>query len=517
MKAIATPDEMRAIDGAAAQPLDVLIDRAGHAVARATLRLLGGAYGRRVTVLAGPGNNGADGRVAARLLCARGVRVRVVEVSRSTPAPDVIDGGDLLIDAAFGTGFTGTYVAPELGGTRRDRPLVLAVDVPSGLDALTGSVHPGCRVLPADATVTFVAWKPGLLLGAGPGLVGHVEVADIGLSADGVRTHLLDEAEARRRLPRRAAEAHKWSSAVLIVGGSPGMTGAPRLAARAAVRAGAGMVRIAVPGDVLSGTEAIGIPVPVEHWGGTVVGALDRCRAVVVGPGLGSSRAAAIGTRYVLAASTVPVVLDGDGLRVLASSDVQGGGTAEPVGGDEEPAALSPGRRAVLQASARASGTNVRALGARRSAAVRAIDRSFDVESEPLADRAPDSTILTPHDGEFTRITGRPPGADRIAAARGLAVATRSVVLLKGPTTIVADTSGRVELVRSGDQRLATAGSGDVLSGIIAALLAQGLAPFDAAATAAYIHGGAAMLGAAHGLIASDVADLVPTWWESVR
>ena len=514
MKAVVTPDEMRAIDGSASAPLDVLVGRAAHAVARAAIRMLGGAYGRRVTVLAGAGNNGADGRVAAKLLSSRGVRVRVVDVSRATPVPDHVDGGDLLIDAVLGTGFTGTYVAPEVTSAGRSSALVLAVDIPSGLDALTGLVHPGCRVLPADTTVTFAAWKPGLLLGSGPDLAGRVDVADIGLTTDGVRAHVLDDVEARRRLPQRGPATHKWSCAVLVIGGSPGMTGAPRLAARAAARAGAGMVRVGVPGELLSGSEAVGVTLPAEHWGGIAVGALDRCRAVVLGPGIGPSRAASVGVRHVLAASIVPVVLDGDGLRVLAASPTQRIATSvDPRPDEYESEAMSPGRRAILQASARVAGTNVTTRGAWRGSGIRPIDRSLDVEAEPLSGRTPDTTILTPHDGEFAHITGRLPGPDRIAAARNLASSTRSVVLLKGPTTIVADSSGRVELVRSGDQRLATAGSGDVLSGIIAAFVAQGLAPFDAAAAGAYVHGASAMRGRARGLVAGDIADLIEAWW----
>ncbi len=136
---VLTPDEVRALDAAADAPVDVLIERAGHAVFRAALDLLGGTYGRRVTVLAGPGNNGKDGLAAARRLEARGVRVHVVHVSRTQPAPDSLAACDLVIDAAFGTGFIGELVAPRVA----DGQAVLAVDVPSGLDAATGEVAPG--------------------------------------------------------------------------------------------------------------------------------------------------------------------------------------------------------------------------------------------------------------------------------------------------------------------------------------------------------------------------------------
>ena len=150
----------------------------------------------------------------------------------------------------------------------------------------------------------------------------------------------------------------------------------------------------------------------------------------------------------------------------------------------------------------------VRALGANG-------DGDLDAAIEALADRAAGSTVLTPHDGEFERITGRGPGEDRVGAVLRLARATGAIVLLKGPTTVVAAPDGRVDLVRSGDSRLATAGSGDVLSGIIAALLAQGLAPFEAAACGAYVHGAASLLGHSHGLVAGDIAELLPRWWDS--
>ena len=185
MKAVVTPEEMRAVDAAAADRIDELIARAGAAVARTALAMLGGAYGRRVVVLAGSGNNGADGRVAADHLGRRGVHVRVVDVDRRNPVPEHIERCDLVIDAVFGTGFAGMYVAPDVDGSR-----VLAVDVPSGLDALSGLVRPGSRVLHADRTVTFVAWKPGLLFGDGPAYAGEVEmvllppIETTGLNAD---------------------------------------------------------------------------------------------------------------------------------------------------------------------------------------------------------------------------------------------------------------------------------------------------------------------------------------------
>src|SRR5687767_13443292 len=153
MQAIVTPDEMAAVDAAAPEPVDVLIGRAGRAVARAALAMLGGGYGRRVVVVAGKGNNGNDGREAAAHLRRRGVRVHVIDAA---DGPDVLPGADLVIDAAYGTGFRGSYDPPSPGGAP-----VLAVDIPSGVDGLTGEV--GGEALRAHRTVTFAAWKPGLL------------------------------------------------------------------------------------------------------------------------------------------------------------------------------------------------------------------------------------------------------------------------------------------------------------------------------------------------------------------
>lgn len=450
MLPVLTPAEMREVDRDAADDVDVLVERAGAAVAASALRLLGGAYGRRVVVVAGPGNNGADGRVAARRLAARGVRVQVLEAA-------AVDGGrlpaaDLVVDAAFGTGFRGTYAFPDTGGAP-----VLAVDVPSGIDGLTG-VRAG-RPPVALRTVTFAAWKPGLLIGDGPDHCGPVEVADIGLDVGRARIALLADADVAGLVPARARSAHKWHHAVAVVAGSPGMTGAAALCATGALRAGAGYVRLTVPG--LAGPVA-GMPPEVvtvgEPGGGTgsIVADLGRFAAVVVGPGLGRSAPAAASVQAVLGAASGPVVVDGDGLHLLGP----------------DPAVALGGRTA--------------------------------------------PTVLTPHDGEFAVLTGTPPTADRIASARDLAARTGAVVLLKGPTTVVASPDGRARLVRSGDERLATAGTGDVLAGTVAAVLALGADPLDGAAAAAHLHGRAASLGPGRGLVASDVAALLPAAWDEV-
>jgi ADP-dependent NAD(P)H-hydrate dehydratase / NAD(P)H-hydrate epimerase len=450
MLPIVTPDEMRAIDAAAPEPPDVLIERAGWAVARAATRMLGGTYGRTVHVIVGHGNNGADGRVAARLLSARGAAVQVHSVDE---LPDVLDTADLVIDAAFGTGFHGTWRPPDIG----DSP-VLAVDIPSGIDARTGAAGGG--VLPADRTVTFAAFKPGHLFPPGCDLIGEIEVADIGLDVgfeDGiVSAHLLEPDDVAAWLPWRSSNAHKWGAAVRVIAGSPTMQGAAALAAAGAQRAGAGIVHVSMPGVADAGRlplEAVLRPLPPAGWAGEALRTFDRFHALVLGPGLGRNDDTAASTRHVAVNSPLPVVIDGDGLFALAWN--------------------ADGAAALLR---------------RREA----------------------PTVLTPHDGEFEMLTGTRPGPDRIAAARRLAADAQCVVLLKGPATVVAHPDGQVLVVTSGDERLATAGTGDVLAGIIGAFMAMKIEPFEAAAMAAWVHGRAAMQGSAVGFVAGDLPALVP-------
>ncbi len=276
---IVTPPEMTAIDAAAPEPVEVLIGRAGAAVARAAIEMLGGTYGRRVVVLAGKGNNGNDGRDAARRLRRRGVRVIEVDAADAPPA---LPAADLVIDAAYGTGFRGTWRAPDT-----DAP-VLAVDIPSGVDGLTGVASE--RVLAAERTVTFAALKPGLLLSPGRELAGEIEVVDIGLDVSAATAWVLSDEDVAAMLPPRAPETHKWKAAVWIAAGSPGMTGAAHLAARGAQRAGAGYVRLGTPGvdhDAEAPEEVVGHPLPSDGWATDLLGDLGRFRALVVGPGLG--------------------------------------------------------------------------------------------------------------------------------------------------------------------------------------------------------------------------------------
>ena len=448
MVPIVTPEEMRAVDEAAPEPVEVLIGRAGAAVARHALELLGGGYGRVVHVLAGGGNNGADGRDAAERLRRRGVRAHVHDVA---DAPAELLGADLVIDAAFGTGYRPDperpWSAPEVGGTP-----VLAVDVPSGVDALTGATTG--RVLSAVRTVTFQALKPGLLLGDGAGVAGDVRVVDLGLDVSGATRHLVGADDVATWWPRRDHDAHKWHGAVKAIAGSAAMPGAAELCTAAAARAGAGLVSLSSPGATPSTrSEVVQVPVPASGFVDAALDDVDRFGALVVGPGLGRDEGVLEAVRGCVSTAPVPVLVDGDAITAVAGAP---GGAA----------ALLAGRGA--------------------------------------------PTVLTPHDGEFRTLTGDAPGADRFAAVAAAAGELGACVLLKGPTTIVAEPGGAALAVRSGDERLATAGSGDVLSGIVAALLALGLEPARAAAAGAWIHGRAAELGPSRGLLAGDLIELLP-------
>ena len=446
---ILTPEQMGAVDAAAPEPVEELIARAGRAVAREASSMLGGSYGRVVNVVAGPGNNGADGRTAAGILARRGVKVRVIDAAMRPP---ILPACDLVIDAAYGTGFRGEWIAPQLVSTTAEPVLVLAVDIPSGVDASTGSA--GAGVLRADRTVTFQALKPGLLFGRGRSSSGDVVVADIGLDVSGADRYLIEAGDVAAWWPQRAADAHKWKGAVRIVAGSPGMFGAARLCAAAAARSGAGLVTLSSPGGApRARDEIIQRPVPAEGFAEEVLDDLDRFGALVMGPGLGRDESTVDGVRRLIADAMVPVVIDGDGIFAAAWS-------------------------------ADGAGPLVRSRGL--------------------------PTVVTPHDGEYALLTGSPPGADRVEAARSLAVDLDCTVLLKGPTTVVAGPDGPTFVVDHGDERLATAGSGDVLAGMVGSLLAAGVQAERAAAAAAWLHADAARRGRHRGLLAGDLIDLLP-------
>lgn len=478
MKPLLTPAEMGEADRrtiAAGTPVEVLMERAGHAVARTVREVAGGTYGRRVVLVCGKGNNGGDGLVAARILRGWGVRAdvfRLVDGLDRDRAGRAVERADVLVDAMYGTGFAGALDGDaawfaeqtELAGAP-----VVAVDIPSGVDGLTGAVS-GVAVR-ADHTVTFAARKTGLVLPPGATRVGVVTVADIGIDVravlGAVRVGVTEAADLAAWVPPREPETHKWAvGGVMVVGGTIGMTGAPMLVGHAAMRAGAGIVWAGVPGEAAaaaaSGSEIITVALPATPEGaldgravGTVLRDLDRFGALVVGPGLGRDERTQSAVGRLVADAPVPLVLDADGLNALR--------------GDLAPLRV---RNAMLDAP----------------------------------------VVLTPHAGEYARLVGEPPGEDRIAAARRLADAAAAVVLLKGSGSVIAEPGpeGRVAVNPTGGPWLATAGTGDVLAGIIGALLARGCDGFAAAAGGAWLHGRAADRAGHTGMIAGDLIAAIP-------
>ncbi len=454
---VLTPEEMAGVDRSAREPTDVLVERAGAGVARAARAMLGGGYGRRVVVVAGKGNNGNDGRAAAHRLRAAGASVRVLDaggLEAGAPLPEA----DLVVDAAYGTGLGRAYGPPAAGGVP-----VLAVDIPSGLSGSTGEVvgkDAASGAVDAARTVTFAALKPGLLVGDGPQRCGTVEVVDIGLGDlvdERARMWLVEDDDVAALLAPRPRDGNKWQFAAQVVAGSPGMTGAAWMVSRSALRAGAGYVRLGMPGvDPASASlppgEVVTTALPAHDWDETVAHGLERFKALVIGPGLGPDHDGPVAR--LLARAPQPAVVDADGLNALGSLDTVASVTAR---------------------------------------------RRHDM-------------VLTPHAGEYARLAGGPPGVDPIASVRAAAARSGAVVLLKGSTTIVAAPDGRVLLAMSGSPRLATAGTGDVLSGVIGALVARGVDPFAAAALGAHVHGRAAGLGLPQGLVAGDLPDLVAQW-----
>jgi NAD(P)H-hydrate epimerase len=441
-----------------------------------------------VAIVCGGGNNGGDGFVAARLLRDRGRDVRVAVTSEldgyrgdakenldrldEPPVPftpALLDGAAVAVDAILGTGFSGAPREPVRGAivalSESEVPVV-ACDVPSGVDASTGAVED--VAVRAVGTATFHRAKPGLWIAPGKDHAGLLRVVDIGIPAGapvdvevGVLTPRVLDA-----IPLRAAASTKFSSGhVLVVGGSPGLTGAPCLAAEAAMRAGAGYVTACVP-QALNLVfeqrllEVMTIPLPDEDGHlheASVERVLDeagrRGGAIVVGPGLSRADAAATTARALAARADVPLVLDADGLNAHA-------GRLEALAGRTAP------------------------------------------------------TVITPHAGELGRlleIESSAVGAQRLAHARAAAERAQAIVVLKGDDTLVAAPDGRVGVSPGGAPALATAGTGDVLSGVVAAMLAKDLDPFTAACAAVLVHlhagKAAARSRTAESVVASDVID----------
>jgi hydroxyethylthiazole kinase-like uncharacterized protein yjeF len=495
--------QMRAFDQHAIEacgvPSLVLMENAGRGATDVLVRELleGDAADADVVVVCGTGNNGGDGFVIARHLLVRHARVHVFlagDVAKLSPDAranleawrglggaihEIPTGGDLtavahamadadvIVDALFGTGLDRPIEDPLAGVVRAMNaaaPPRFAVDLPSGLDADTGAALG--VVVDVAVTATFAHPKLGLLTPGGAERAGDVHVVDIGVPGEivahvGGSAQLLEAADLALWIERRPPGAHKGSSGhVVVVAGSPGRIGAPQLVARGALRAGAGLATIvtwpaaatAIEGHVL---EVMTARIDAEHMSESLDAALRSAGAVVVGPGFGLDDAARTAVEYVLASWRGPVVVDADALTMFA------------------------GRPSVFMAAKQA--------------------------------------VLTPHPGEAARLLGCSPAdieADRFRAARELVAASGAVVVLKGAHTIIASPDSRLAVSPVVCPALATAGSGDVLGGIVAAM-ACALPAFEAACAAVLLHGQAGEAWARtrstdRGMLASEIADELP-------
>ena len=468
-------DEMgRADQGAVAAGVSGLnlMERAGRAVADTAARLAGR---HPIVVLCGPGNNGGDGYVAARYLRNRGHAVTVMALGDPSKlsgdaatnferwrgetralSNDVLTAGTVIVDAMFGAGLTRNISGPalEVVRTAKDLGLVsVAVDLPSGVSGDTGTVLGDA--IPAVETVTFFRKKPGHLLYPGRQLCGIVTVVDIGIPAsvlNDIAPTVWENTPALWRhvtplIPDTAA--HKYTRGHLVVAGGAAMTGAARLAARGARRCGAGLVTLAVPPSSRA-VYAAGEPGTIVEAHENFAEALTDARrnACVVGPGLGISAATRTAVISALHGGVRAVVLDADGLSSFA----------------DDPAAL------------------------------------FGAISGPV--------VMTPHDGEFKRLFGDIEG-DKLGRARIAAQRSGAVIVLKGADTVIAAPDGRAAINASAPPWLATAGAGDVLAGMVGAMLAGGTSAFEAACAAVWLHGRAATIFGP-GLIAEDLPEMLP-------
>jgi ADP-dependent NAD(P)H-hydrate dehydratase / NAD(P)H-hydrate epimerase len=481
-----TPSEMAEADRltiAGGVAGSALMEQAGRAVADAVARH---PLGTRVVVVAGPGNNGGDGFVAARVLAQRGYPVRVMLVGEpgkltgdaaqaaqrwtgaiEAAAPDALGEAGVIVDALFGAGINrpvdGAARAMIAAMNASGAPIV-AVDLPSGINGATGAVM-GAAVTAAES-VTFFRRKLGHVLLPGRLHAGKVRVADIGIAAsvlDRVRPQTFANGLGLwgRAFPVPRLDGHKYARGhVIVVTGGVTGTGAGRLAARAALRAGAGLVTLASPREALAVNAAASLAVMVRPVDGAAeLGGLladRRLNAVVLGPGGGVGAAMREQVAVALDGARA-VVLDADALTSFADG----------------PAALFAA----------------------------------------IAARADRPVVLTPHQGEFGRLFKNvvqiAENISKVDVARAAAKAAGAVVLLKGPDTVIAAPDGRAAINENAPPWLATAGAGDVLAGLIAGLLAQGMAAFEAACAGAWLHGEVGN-EAGPGLIAEDLTEALP-------
>lgn len=459
----------------------IMMELAGSAVAQAAARRLG--TGARVVVACGPGNNGGDGFVAARALANRGFTVEVyvfaervrlrgdaklaftalekmggptirfVEDARALYDFSAgLRGAGLLVDALLGTGAKGDVrgiLAEAIDVINDGKVSVIAVDVPSGVDADTGAV--ASRAVQADHTVTFGFGKRGHYIHPGAHHTGQLEIADIGVPVAfaerlGIVGRVIDMTDGPSLVRKRASNAHKGTfGRVVVVAGTPATPGAAVLALSGALRAGAGLVNWATDAETLRHAGSLPPEVMLRMRGETALDAwlgviTDGASSLVVGPGLGMSEASTTLVHRLLATVTVPICLDADGLNILA---------------------VSP--------------------------------KTWEAVKAPL--------VLTPHPKEMARLVGVTVDdvqRDRVAMAMQLSVARQCTVVLKGAGTVIADSDGGVTIVHAGNPGMAVGGTGDVLAGVIGAFLANGVSPPEAAQAGALVHACAGDVAARH-------------------
>lgn len=503
---VLTSHEMSKVDRAAME-LGIrsleLMEQAGRNTAKVALDILTEHGGTNVCVVTGKGNNAGDGFVAARILANRGISVSVYALATEELSGDArknferlenvemksvkdevelsgmteeLGKYDLIIDAIFGTGFKGSpsgAYAQMIDAINLSGVPVLSVDIPSGVDGMNGTV-PG-KAVKATRTVTFQALKVGLVQYPGAAYAGHVEVVDIGIPPEVLddvptsRIYTVEEDEVESLLPDRDPWVHKREcGSVLVVGGSRGLTGAAALCARAALRAGAGLVTLCIPETLNSImevklTEVMTKPLRDDGEGrfkleaaGEILEICDGYDVLALGPGLSTSGKVPEMVREVIKGAKIPLVLDADGLNAIS-------GCAD------------------------------------------------------ILEMRKNSTVITPHPGEMGRLlccTSADVQANRIFAAREGAKKWNVVVVLKGAGTVVAEPGETVMINTTGNPGMATAGTGDVLTGCIAALIGQGLRAFEAAYLGVYIHGKAGDLAASMdamvGMVAGDVLRYIP-------
>ena len=530
LKKVVTVEQMRAIEQAAdasGLTYEKMMENAGKSIATAILEYWPDAERWSVTILVGPGNNGGDGLVVGHYLQEAGAKVSVYLTKERTEKDknlqriirhgcqvtaadndtrykvlrDLIVSSDLLVDSVFGTGFK----PPIKGDTKNifafinkilgenvSVPYIVAVDCPSGIDCDTGEIADESLI--ADLTVTLAATKPGLLRFPGAGYVGEIVVGDIGIppSQKEIATINLDFATregVRAWLPKRPRDAHKGTfGRVMIVAGSVNFPGAASLAALGAYRSGAGLVTLAVP-EPIQGFLVPMIPeatwLVLPHELGVIAGPaadlvleeLPNCQALLVGPGFGLERS----TLSFMKRLINPSAAAKEGIGFIRNED------------NDEMMKLPP--------------------------------IVIDADGLKLIARIPDwhvhlpgQSILTPHPGEMSVLTGvsvTEIQAEREQTALDWAAQWGHVVVLKGAFTVVASPTGQATILPFATPALARAGTGDVLSGAIASLLAQGLQPYPAAILGCFLHGwsgeiAAGMIGSTAGVIAGDVAELIP-------